>query len=211
VLGWLRRYFVAGILALAPLTITAWLLVKIFRIVDSWLRPLFARAFGFEVPGVGFVSTLVLVLVVGVLASNLVGREVLAALGRLLRRVPLASSIYVAVKQIGDAFMGSQRNLVERVVLFQWPHTGAWAMGFVTSHGHFPPVPGPARAYATVFYPTTPNPATGFVFFVPEDELVDLDLPVEDALKLAISGGAVTPTRVSGRPAPRPAAAGSGR
>lgn len=204
--GALRRYFLAGILALAPVTITAWVLVKIFRTVDSWLRPLFEKALGFAIPGLGFVSTILLVLLVGVFASNFVGREMLGALGRVLRRVPFASSIYEAVRQIGDAFMGAQKGIIQRVVLFEWPSPGVWAMGFET--GRVPPglIPGSPREYSTIFYPTTPNPATGHIYLVPTDSLIELDITVEEALKLAISAGAVLPAQMRPKGARSPGA-----
>ena len=190
--GWFRRYFLAGILALAPVTITAWLLLKIFRTVDGWLRPVFTKAFGFEIPGVGFVSTILLVLAVGAFASNVIGRQFLSVLERLFQRVPLASRIYVAVKQIGDSVIGSQKNLFQRVVLFEWPRRGVWSMGFVTSAHTGPFFPG--RPHSHVFLPTTPNPTSGYLLFVPDADLINLDMTVEDGLKLVISGGAVAPT-----------------
>ncbi len=189
--GGLRRYFLAGILALAPVTITAWLLLKIFRTVDGWLRPVFTRAFGFEIPGVGFVTTILLVLAVGAFASNVIGRQFLAVLEKLFQRVPLASRIYIAVKQIGDSVIGSQKNLFQRVVLFEWPRRGVWSMGFVTGRHEGPWFPG--RPHCHVFLPTTPNPTSGYLLFVPEEDLIDLDMSVEDGLKLVISGGAVAP------------------
>ncbi|MFN8177422.1 MAG: DUF502 domain-containing protein [bacterium] len=207
-LGAIRRYFLAGILALAPVTITAWVLWKIFRYVDSWLRPLIEHYTGFPIPGLGFVSTILLVLLVGVFAQNIVGREMLGALGRVLRRVPLASSIYDAVKEIGDAFIGTKKSLIKRVVLFPWPSPGIWAMGFETGRVSSGLIPGSTREYSAVFYPTTPNPATGHIYFVPTDELIELDITVEEALRLAISGGAVIPGGLAPRGAPTGPAAG---
>jgi uncharacterized membrane protein len=193
VLGAIRRYFLAGILALAPVTITAWVLWKIFRYVDSWLRPLIEHYTGFPIPGLGFVSTILLVLLVGVFAQNFVGREMLGALGRVLRRVPLASSIYDAVKEIGDAFIGTKKSLIKRVVLFPWPSPGIWALGFETGRVTGGLIPGSPREYSAVFYPTTPNPATGHMYFVPTDDLIEVDVSVEEVLRLVISGGAVIP------------------
>lgn len=205
--GWFRRYFLAGILALAPVTITAWLLLKIFRTVDGWLRPLFTKAIGFEIPGVGFVSTILLVLGVGVLASNVLGRQFLGVMERMFQRVPLASRIYVAVKQIGDSVIGSQKNLFQRVVLFEWPRRGVWSMGFVTAAHTGPFFPG--KAHSHVFLPTTPNPTSGYLLFVPDDDLIDLDISVEDGLKLVISGGAVLPTGIGWGPGRGPEAPGA--
>jgi uncharacterized membrane protein len=207
----MRRYFLAGILALAPVSITAWLLLRIFRTVDGWLRPVIARAFGFEVPGVGFVSTVLLVLGVGALVSNVLGRQVFGAFERLFRRVPLASRIYVAVKQIGDSVIGSQRNLFQRVVLFEWPRSGVWAMGFVTAQHEGGFFAETGRAYSHVFLPTTPNPTSGYLLFVADEDLIDLDISVEDGLKLVISGGAVTPAGRAWRASRSAGSPGAGR
>ncbi len=213
----LRRYFLTGIVAILPAGLTAWILVKIFLTVDGNVAPLIQRWVGFEIPGVGFLATVLFVLLVGVFASNLIGRQILHRFERFFARVPLVSRIYIAVKQIGEGLIGSQKNLFERVVLFEYPRRGSWAMGFVTSEHKNNFFSHTDERFFHVFVPTTPNPTSGFLLFLPQSDLIELDMSVEDGLKLVISGGAVSPGAVEAtplgsapKPAPQDAAAGQG-
>ena len=190
--GWFRRYFLTGILAILPLGITAWVLVKVFLTVDQTVRPWLTRWIGFEIPGLGFVATILCVLLVGIFASNIIGRTVIGRMEALFGRLPLVSRIYVAVKQIGEGVIGN-KNLFDRVVLFEYPRRGTWAIGFVTSEHRGTLQERTGAPVMHVFVPTTPNPTSGFLLFVPAADIIDLDISVEDGLKLVISGGAVTP------------------
>jgi len=198
----LRRYFLTGIVAILPVTVTAWVLVKVFLALDNGVSPYIAKWVGFEIPGLGFVVTMLLVLLIGVFASNIIGRQIIHFFERLFVRLPLVSRIYTAVKQIGDAVLGSKKHLFESVVMFEYPRRGTWAIGFVTSRhdGFLDRHTG--HAHYHVFVPTTPNPTSGFLLFLPEEDLIHLDMSVEDGLKLVISGGAVSPTRVAGHAGP---------
>jgi uncharacterized membrane protein len=189
----LRRYFLTGIIAILPVFVTAWVLVKVFFAIDNTVTPFMARWVGFEIPGLGFLVTILSVLLIGVFASNLIGRQIIHLFERLFSRVPLVSRIYNAVKQIGDGILGQQRNLFKQVVLFEYPRRGCWAMGFVTSRHHGYLVEHTGKPHLHVFVPTTPNPTSGFLLFLPEEDLINLDISVEDGLKLVISGGAVSP------------------
>jgi uncharacterized membrane protein len=191
--GWLRRNFLTGIVALAPVGVTAWVLYKFFTAVDTKVTPLVAKWIGFEIPGLGFAATILFVLLSGVFASNIFGRTVIGRFEGIFARVPLFSRIYLAVKQIGEAILTSQKNVFERVVLFEYPRKGLWAIGFVTSEHRGVLSRKTGKAHVHVFVPTTPNPTSGFLLFVPEQDLVELDMTVEDGLKLVVSGGAVTP------------------
>lgn len=192
-MGWLRRNFLTGIVALAPIGITVWVLYKFFTAVDTKVTPLVAKWIGFEIPGLGFAATILFVLLSGVFASNIFGRTVIGRFENLFARVPLFSRIYLAVKQIGEAILTSQRNVFERVVLFEYPRKGMWAVGFVTSEHRGVLRRKTGKEHVHVFVPTTPNPTSGFLLFVPAEDLVELDMTVEDGLKLVVSGGAVTP------------------
>lgn len=189
----LRRYFLTGIVAILPIVVTAWVLVKVFFAVDGSVTPWVARYVGFDIPGLGFLVTVLFVLLVGVFASNLIGRQVIHLFESLFGRVPLVSRIYTAVKQIGESILGSQKHLFERVVLFEYPRRDSWAMGFVTSSHDGVLLEHTGKPHVHVFVPTTPNPTSGFLLFLPEEDVIQLDMSVEDGLKLVISGGAVSP------------------
>ncbi len=198
--NYLRRWFIAGILALLPIGITAWVLVKVFVGVERSVAPWIAKWVGYDLPGLGFVVTILCVILVGVFASNIIGRTIIGRFELLFARVPLISRVYIAVKQIGDGVLGSQKNLFERVVMFEYPRRESWAIGFVTSKHHGPLEARTGKDYYHVFVPTTPNPTSGFLLFLPREDLVELDLSVEDGLKLVISGGAVSPEPIGELP-----------
>jgi uncharacterized membrane protein len=198
----LRRYFLTGIVAILPVGVTAWILIKVFLAVDNGVTPWIARWAGFEIPGVGFLVTILFVLLVGVFASNLIGRQIIHLFERPFARLPLVNRIYTAVKQIGDAVLGSQKQLFESVVMFEYPRAGCWAIGFVTSRHDVFLAQHTGRSHSHVFVPTTPNPTSGFLLFLPDEDLTYLDISVEDGLKLVISGGAVSPTTVRGSASP---------
>ena len=196
----LRSYFVAGILFFAPLGITIWAIASIIVWLDNLLLPKVLRLLfpGVEelpkLPFVGAIFTLLVILLFGVVARHLFGRELVRIGERLLSRVPVARNIYAGVKQLLDAIFvaGSPTNF-RRVVLVEYPRRGVYALAFTTG-----PSRGPFEALGVedlvnVFVPTTPNPTSGFYLLVPESDLTPLDLTVEQAFKLVMSAGLVAP------------------
>jgi uncharacterized membrane protein len=198
----LRRYFVAGILAFAPLAITIWAVAWIIQRLDNLLLPsVLSMLFpGLDdpprLPFVGALFTLVVILLMGVIARHFFGGEFVRAWERLLARVPVARNIYSGVKQLFEAiFRSDETSRFNRVVLIEYPRRGIYALAFTT---------GPARgAIAQVagkdmincFLPTTPNPTSGYYLLVPESDLHEVDLSVEEAFKLVMSAGLVSPGR----------------
>lgn len=189
----LRRYFITGILAVLPVYVTGWILYKVFSTVDTTVRPWIARWAGVEIPGLGFGATILFVLIIGLFASNIIGRTVIHRVEEFFAKVPLFSRIYISVKQIGEGIIGKQKHLFERAVLFEYPRAGSWAVGFVTGEHHGVLRREHGKPFVHVFVPTTPNPTSGFLLFLPAESVIDLGMSVEDAMKLVISGGAVTP------------------
>jgi uncharacterized membrane protein len=202
----LRKYLMAGLAVTLPTVVTAWLLWKIVNGVDNILDPLQRRLFGFDVPLLGFLVVVLLLIIAGSVAGNFVGRRLLHFYQVLVTRVPLAGKIYRAVQQILDVFVRDNTQSFKSVVSFEYPRRGIWALGFVS--GVTPPgwtqADGGERLL-NVFIPTSPNPTSGFLLLVPERELRILDLSVEDALKVIISGGAYVPGPLSVPPVTRPA------
>ena len=186
----LRQYFVAGLLSVAPLAITAWVLWQIYRLVDGFVRPWLERFAALQhVPGffltLAGVAVLVLLLIlVGALTQNVFGVALLALVERWLRRVPVARVVFETTKQIGEALLGPQRHAFERVALFEYPRRGMHAIGFVTADDG-------RQDTVAVFLATTPNPTTGFLLLIQRTELRYLDLSIEEAMRLIISGGAL--------------------
>lgn len=195
----LKRYFITGLLVLVPLAITVWVLATLIGLMDqsllllppSW-RP--ESQFGFSVPGMGALLTLVIVLITGVIATNFFGKRIILFWEALLARVPVVKSIYYSVKQVSDTLFSDSGQAFRKALLVQYPRQGCWTIAFMTGQ------PGGDVAnhlhgddYVSVYVPTTPNPTSGFFLMMHKTEVVELDMSVDDALKYIISMGVVTP------------------
>lgn len=187
----LRRYLVTGIFVLAPLTVTAYLLFTGFSIVDRLLGTVVAQLVGHNIPGIGALLTLLLTLMVGMVATNVMGRRLIAFGEALFARIPIVRAVYLSVKQLVDAFSVESMAGFRRVVMIEYPRRGIWSIGFVTSKGVGQLHERFGDDYSTVFIPTSPNPTSGFMLAVPDRDLVPLDMPVETAFKIIVSGGIV--------------------
>jgi len=197
---WLRATLLSGIVALAPLGLTIYVLVAIISSADHLLDMLPAelRTQSWAFPGAGLVLALVSVLATGFIVRNFIGRALLDWLGRGISRIPVASSLYGLFRQIAEAFLdtGNDKGF-KRVVLVEWPREGAWTLAFVTSElddalaARLPATPG--SIYLNLFVPTTPNPTGGFYAIFPAHKCVETTLGVEEAFKVIISGGALGP------------------
>jgi len=202
-----RNRIGSGLLIVLPLLITVWLLSILFNIINVRVTPWVlaalraARTPGLDlwparmlVPLIGVILTVVLVYFAGLLAGNLVGRRVLAMFESAMLRIPLVKGIYGAARQLLDAVSLTGKRPFSRVVLVEFPRAGVWTLGFVTQERvHAIGGPGGDEAAVPVFVPTAPNPTSGWVLFVRDADLKDLDLTVEQGLKLIVSGGIVSP------------------
>src|SRR5262245_10757551 len=191
----LRIWFITGILVIGPTAVTLWVLFRLLNWVDNllgrYLR--FAALDYHRIPGLGLVATGLLLLVVGLVAT-LVGQGPLARMwDRLLLRIPGVGIVYGSTKSLGEAFLNQKEETFRKVVLVQWPHPGIWRVGFLTGHVARALKDRLGEDVSCVFVPHTPNPASGFVHYVPKKDLVELDWSVEDGLKVIVSGGVVQP------------------
>lgn len=196
----LRRYFVAGVLTFAPIGITVWAIAWIVQRLDNLLLPSLLRAVfpGVEdppqIPFLGALFTLLVILLFGVIARHLFGWELVRLSERVLTRVPVARNIYGGVKQLFEAIFLTERGAsFRRVVLVEYPRRGAWALGFTTGPASSVLQTVSEEELVNVFVPTTPNPTSGFYLLVPEHDLYPLDVSVEQAFKLVMSAGLVNP------------------
>ena len=197
-----RRYYIAGLLVLAPTAITLWAVWTLFRFFDDILgREL--RASGVSVFGLGFVLLNLLLLFLGFLATNFLGRRLFSAWDRLMNRVPLINKIYATLRQIGELLLGPARvGSFGRVAIVEFPSPGSWGLGFVTATASGEAGAKSGRKLCSVFIPSAVNPTTGFLLLVPEERVTYLDMTPEQAMKMVVSAGALVP----GRPASPPAA-----
>lgn len=189
----LRRYFITGLIVFLPVAVTISILLWLFRTLDSFLGPLFTLLIGRHIPGLGLAVSVALILVIGVLATNVIGRRIVEFFERLMLRIPLARSIYSATKQLSDSIFGQRRAAFQRAVLVEWPRKGVYTIGFVTGESTGEAQAKTPERVFNVFVVSTPNPTTGFLVLVPEDQVIPLEMTVEDALKMVMSGGIVSP------------------
>ena len=202
----LRRYFLTGLLVITPIWGTYLILKTLLTTLDGILGDVLQRHLAFYVPGLGIVVLVSIILLVGVAAANFLGRELVRLWERLLQRVPVVRSIYTLMKSIVDAISLPQGKQFNRVVLVQFPRQGHYSIAFVT--GAVSEVQrATAEEVVGVYVPTTPNPTSGYLIYVPEKEIVPLQMSVEEGMKLGISGGFYSPDAAKKR---APAVAGRG-
>ena len=193
-----RHAFVRGAVVIIPVALTYWFFRELLNAVDGILSPIFEQAFGRRVPGLGFISMIVLVLVVGLLSRNLVGRLVLAWLERLVKSVPFVRGVYGAIKDLIGAFtVGGKGRTFRQVVLIEYPRSGLHTIAFVTNEMTFTSSEGKTTDFVNVYIPNPPNPTSGMLILVPRQDVVILDLTIEQGLKLVLSGGIVTPEKLA--------------
>jgi uncharacterized membrane protein len=204
----LRRTFVAGLIFLVPTTVTLWVLFYLFDTVDAILGNVLARATGIRIPGLGLLLTLLLVYGIGLVASNVGGKRILAAVEGFVDRLPLARGVYRVVKEVSLAFGQKEKRPFREVVLLEFPRKGIWTVGFLTAEV---PERTPApEGSVYIFVPTTPNPTSGWLLMVPEDSLVRTDYTVDEGMRIVISAGIVGPAHVPQGPYDAPVGAPGG-
>lgn len=185
----IRSRLISGIVVIAPALVTIWVIRFLFRFLDGWLRPLEEQIFGRYIPGTGLVATLLLVYLVGLLAAHFIGRGIIRGTERLILRLPLIGDVYGSSKQIMEAVSNPHAMGFRRVVSFEFPGPGIRAIGFVTTE-----LTGTAGdRFYVVFMPTTPNPTTGFMLYLPVEAVEETGLSVDQALRMVVSGGMVAP------------------
>lgn len=198
----LRNYFLTGLIVVAPLTITVYLVLTFIEWVDGWVIPYIPRVYNpetylpFAVPGIGVVLAIIIITLVGFLTAGFLGRSIIGYGESLLNRMPLIRNLYSGLKQIFQTVLSDQSGSFKDVGLLEYPRKGLWAIVFIATEtkgevntklidkGH---------KTVSVFLPTTPNPTSGFLLFVPRKDVTLLDMGVEDAAKLVISAGLVAP------------------
>ena len=201
-LGRLRAYFFTGLVITAPIAITVWATYWFVTMFDAWVKPLLPAAYNpdsylpVRLPGFGLVFALITITVIGFMAANLAGRTMIAIWDKTLYAMPVVRSIYKGSKQIFETLFSQKGASFRNVCLVEWPRKGAWSVAFVSRALDGAEIGlEPGRAMYAVYVSTTPNPTSGYVFFVDVDEVKILEMSVEDGLKLVISMGLVFPER----------------
>jgi len=200
-LGSLRASFLTGLVVIAPVGLTIWLIWTVVGWIDGFVLPLVPRTFqpeeyiGINLRGVGVIIFLVFTIFVGWIAKGIIGRSMIHFAEGLVNRMPVVRTIYSGIKQISETVFAQSERSFEKACLIQYPRKGIWAIGFVSTSakGEVAERADTSGALVGVFVPTTPNPTSGFLLFFPEEDVIELEMSVEDAAKLVISAGLVYP------------------
>ena len=212
----LRTSFLTGIVVIAPVALTIWLIWSVIGWVDGFVLPFVPDAyrpenilntiFGYDlklnIRGVGVVVFLVFATLVGWLAKGLIGRSFIKYAENLVNRMPVVRSFYSGIKQIAETVFAQQERSFEKACMIEYPRKGIWAIGFVstTAKGEIAARNSKKGPMVSVFVPTTPNPTSGFLLFFPKADVIELDMSIEDAAKLVISAGLVYPPTKNSTP-----------
>jgi uncharacterized membrane protein len=220
-LGGLRASFLTGLVVIVPIAVTVWLVWTVVGWIDGWVLPVIPQTYrpehyiGVNLRGVGVVIFLIFTVIVGWLAKGLIGRSLIGWAEGLVDRMPIVRSVYNGLKQIAETVFAQTETTFDKACLVQYPRPGIWAIAFISTNAKGEiarqiPVEG---EIVSVFLPTTPNPTSGFLLYVPRADVIELTMGVEDAAKLIISAGLVYPAGSDGpaiqtTPVTGPAAAG---
>lgn len=197
--GRLRGYFLAGILVTAPIGITVYLTWIFLQFVDSKVTRFIPEQYNpntylpFSLPGLGLICVVVFFILVGWFARNFLGRLIIRISEYFVHRMPVIRTLYSALKQIFETIMASKSQAFREVVMLEYPRKGVWSIGFVTGTTRGEIQRTTAEETLNVFVPTTPNPTSGYLLFVPKKELRFLNMTVEEAAKLVVSAGIIAP------------------
>jgi len=218
----LRNYFLAGIIVTAPIGLTIYLVVITIQAIDRNVRGLVPEGYEPErfipyelpygIPGLGIFAALVLLTLIGFLATNLMGRTLLRLGERLVARMPVVRGIYSALKQIFETVFSQSGNSFRQVALVPWPSAGSWTIAFVTNYVQGEVSERLGAELVTVYVPTTPNPTGGYMTYYRRSDIIVLDMSVDEAMKLIISCGVIVPPQrtLPQKGMPKPLAAQNG-
>lgn len=198
----LRNNFIAGLLVVIPLGVTVWIVSIIVRLFDklikvllpSRLEKIFQQQQPYLWKGIAILAILILMMLIGMFARNIIGHKLIGLGEKLLNRIPLVNRIYGTLQQISHAFLGERRTGFNRVILFQYPRAGLYTLGLVSRESGEEIREKTGEKMLSIFVPTTPNPTSGLLILVPEKDTIPLKMSVEEGLKLLISGGTVVPS-----------------
>jgi uncharacterized membrane protein len=191
----IRNYFLAGVLVTTPITVTAWISWQILQFFEGAARHLMPDAWypKIAIPGVGLLIVFLGLIIIGALTAGLLGRIFLRTSERILNQMPIVRSVYSAIKQVLETVLAKRATAFRQVVLLEYPRKGIWAIGFVSGATKGEVAQKLNQPMVNVFLPTTPNPTSGFLLFVPKDGVQVLEMTIEEGIKLVVSGGIVSP------------------
>ena len=197
----IRTLLLAGLVVWLPILVTVFVIRFIVDLMDGTMALLPVeyqpdQLLGFHLPGVGLVVSLIVLIITGIVASNFFGKKLVKLGESILSRIPLVRSIYNAVKQVMETLFSSSSDAFRRVLLIEYPRKDSWSIGFQTGTGNKEVNEKTGQEMVTVFIPTTPNPTSGYLLLIPKQDAIELDMSIDEALKLVISLGVVNPNSI---------------
>ncbi len=198
-----RKWFVTGFLFIAPIILTIWIIVKLFLFADGFLGVpinfiLHKIGVPFKIHGVGIIALVVIIFITGWFTHQYLGARATGLFRRIMLHIPLVNKVYDVIRQIAEALLGGQKEVFKSAVLLEWPRKGMYCIGFITQDTRGVIQDAVNEDVISVFLPTTPNPTSGFLLFLPKEDVIFLDITVAEALKLIISAGAIVPEKGGG-------------
>ncbi len=192
----IKRHFIGGMLVIVPLILTYLVLKFLFESIDGVLQPIIHSLLGYFVPGLGVITTLLLILLAGILTRNYIGEQLYSITEKAIARLPLIRPVYSAVKQLVEAIAGPTMQSFKEVALVEYPKEGVWAIGFVSNRVEVE-IDGRMTACYSVFMPSTPTPVSGMVIIIPKEKAHLLSMSIEEGIKFLVSGGVASPLLLS--------------
>jgi uncharacterized membrane protein len=196
----IRKTFFAGLLTLAPITLTIYIFYLLFKLMDGILKnnvsQFLIHRFGLNffkspIPGLGLLALLLLIFLTGAIARNYIGKKLFSLGDYIVTQIPLINRIYIAIREISEAVLSEKREVFKKAVLIEYPRKGLYSIAFFTQDTKGPIRETMKQDTVSVFLPTAPNPTSGFLLFVPKKHVIELNMSVEDAMKLVLSAGSI--------------------
>jgi uncharacterized membrane protein len=196
-----KRYFITGLLIILPVFITFYVLYSVFLFIDGvfgkLVNNILLKYFGFVIPGLGFILGLALIIIIGALATNFLGKRLISMSERWLMKFSFIRQVYLPIKQILHYLVSHEKPAFNKVALVEYPSKGIWSLGFVTNEGFGKASEKTGLDLVGVYIPSVPNPLTGYVIFLPRLEVRALDISVEEGMRLIVSGGIISPEKIN--------------
>ncbi|MFZ5967850.1 MAG: DUF502 domain-containing protein [Bacillota bacterium] len=192
----LRNLFLTGLIVILPIAATISIVGWLFNKIDSIFREPLERLIGFPLVGIGVFLTLLIIFSAGIISTNYLGKKLINLAEGVLKKIPLVNTVYLSIKQLMDTVLSNKKATFKSAVLVQYPSKDIYAIGFITADAPDELCIRTSKKLKSIFIPTTPNPTSGMLVMIPEEEIIPLDIPVEAAVKLVVSAGMLLPENI---------------
>jgi len=196
---YIQKKFFAGLAILFPLVITAWIIKLLINFFDNIFNPIIIRLIHRTIPGSGLVFSLLLIFAFGLFATNFLGKRLVTLADKIIGSIPFVKSIYSPLRKVTDSITKLGKESFKKAVIIEYPRRGIYTIGFVTFENSSLQHDGVVTNFVSIFIPSTPNPTTGYLLFVPKKDIIDVDLSIDEAIQTIISGGLLTPYNLKAR------------